>query len=132
MSIGLRYWSSIRPTFAAKEAWYQPSWKFSIMPQKAQKHVMRVDNVTASHPIFWRLSQCLLIYQQHSLLRVDVSYHEGVILSANQNKGVFGGTANRTGDEGVVEAPRTKPFRKMLHSSAELPQSMADRTDVIQ
>jgi len=33
---------------------YQPSWKFSMLPQKAQKLDKAVDRITAVHPMILR------------------------------------------------------------------------------
>ena len=51
MSIGLRYCTNIIPRFDHKDSKYQPSWKFSIMPQNAHMQVIMVDNPTAIQPI---------------------------------------------------------------------------------
>ena len=54
-SMGLRYWASINPRFDIRLSKYQPSWKFSTIPQNAQTLEMTVDNATAVHPTTRRL-----------------------------------------------------------------------------
>lgn len=45
-----RYWIKIYCKFDQTDSKYQPSWKFSMMPQNAQKQVIAVDKTTAIQP----------------------------------------------------------------------------------
>jgi hypothetical protein len=54
ISIGLRYCANIRPMFCQTLGENQPSWKFSLLPQNAQKQATKVEMETAAHPAIWR------------------------------------------------------------------------------
>jgi hypothetical protein len=59
ISMGLRYWRNIIPRFIQMDSKYQPSWKFSIIPQKAQKLEIAVDKPTTTQPtIFGLFGSC--------------------------------------------------------------------------
>jgi hypothetical protein len=53
ISIGLRYCANIRPMFCQTLGENQPSWKFSLLPQNAQKQATKVEMETAAHPAIW-------------------------------------------------------------------------------
>ena len=79
-SIGLRYCAIIRAMFFQRLGENQPSWKFSLLPQNAQKQAAKVEIETAIHPkICCRLVTAALHYQKefyvYERLAAGRTYH---------------------------------------------------------
>jgi hypothetical protein len=45
-----RYCPIIMATLSISDWWYQPSWKFSMMPQNVHRHVSAAEMATADQP----------------------------------------------------------------------------------